>query len=207
MQPVVIVPYRDRATHLHHFIPAVRRYLPHAEIVVVEQGNSEPFNKGWLVNIGFLETERHGGYWIMHDVDTLPVEADYSNPDVPTHIATRCSQFNYEMPYPEYFGGVILFKALHFRLVNGFVNSLRGWGAEDDILYNSFVSRTIPVVRREGTFVNLPHERNVNKEDYDHNVKVGSSHRDYSDGLTSCRYKIKGRVRHTEYLHIMADYC
>lgn len=124
MKPVVIVPYRNREEHLKQFAPKMKEYLE-CDILVVEQLDNKPFNRGALLNIGFLETENDYPYFIMHDVDMIPITADYSYPDKPTHIATQCSQFEYKMPYGGYFGGVNLFTKEQFRSVNGFVNTLR----------------------------------------------------------------------------------
>ena len=168
----------------------------------VEQANNRPFNRGWLFNAGFLETEQEGDYWITHDVDMIPVSADYSYPQQPTHLATRCSQFNYAMPYPEYFGGVVLYTAQQFRSVNGFVNSLRGWGAEDDILYRSFIARGITPERRDCTFECLPHERKINNADYQFNIALWRRPRNFNDGLNTCRYSVLLKEEREQYTHL-----
>ena len=58
----VIVPYRDREEHLKVFVPHLCEYLTNSgigfEIIVVEQGDSKPFNRGSLLNLGFLKAEK-----------------------------------------------------------------------------------------------------------------------------------------------------
>jgi len=53
----VIVPYRDREKHLKKFIPHITDFLnEHTipfEILVVEQADDLPFNRGRLLNVGF----------------------------------------------------------------------------------------------------------------------------------------------------------
>lgn len=71
----IIVPYRDREDHLKEFIPHMNKYLPDAKIVIVEQADEKPFNRGKLLNVGFLETDFF--YYCFHDVDHLPVSVPY----------------------------------------------------------------------------------------------------------------------------------
>ena len=115
MRGIIVVPYRDRAEHLARFRDAIKPYgLP---LVVVEQADNLPFNRAKLFNVF---AKRLGGfydYYVFHDVDMMPVNPDYSYPEVPTHIATMCSQFHYMMPYAEYFGGVTLFNRRILRLL------------------------------------------------------------------------------------------
>lgn len=190
MKPLVIVPYRDRADHLRIFAPAIKKVLPDCSILVVEQFNKRPFNRGALLNIGFLESQNHYDYFIFHDVDMIPVKADYSYPIAPTHIATMCSQFNFRMPYANYFGGVNIFTAEQFKAVNGFVNTLKGWGGEDDILYFSFMAKGIRIERRQCAFKSLPHKRIIDAENYKYNTEVVKNGRDWEDGLTSLKYEV-----------------
>ena len=49
-----IVPYRDRSTHLNTFISYMESYLKDYtyEVIVIEQVDNQPFNRGKLLNIG-----------------------------------------------------------------------------------------------------------------------------------------------------------
>lgn len=133
----IIVPYRDREEHLARFVPHMDDFLSKIEhkIFVIEQGDDKPFNRGWLLNIGFDIAKKQGyDYFCFHDVDMLPEDksCDYSWVDKPTHLASRLSKFNYRLVYPEYIGGVSLINKEHFEWINGFSNSYWGWGFEDD---------------------------------------------------------------------------
>ena len=104
----IIVPYRDREEHLAQFVPHMDKFLSNKEIdykiFVVEQGNDRPFNRGWLINVGYTIAKEQGfDYFCFHDVDMLPEDetCDYSWVDKPTHIAARLSKFNYRLAYPE----------------------------------------------------------------------------------------------------------
>ena len=79
----VIVPYRGRPTHLRKFKDHITDYLKEKNIsfqlIVVEQSDSLPFNRGKLLNIGFLEAlKKRCDYLVFHDVDMLPLSVDYS---------------------------------------------------------------------------------------------------------------------------------
>src|SRR5690348_11136387 len=98
---IIVVPYRDRNLHLIEFVRHMTKRFKEAQIVVIEQVPGKPFNRGKLLNIGFIEFV--GEYYAFHDVDMLPIRADYSYPESPTHIATEVEQFGFQMPFPEYF--------------------------------------------------------------------------------------------------------
>ena len=74
----VIVPYRDREEQLEIFIDEITNYLDSTLdndyiIIIAEQLDKKKFNRGKLLNIGFLKAEEEGGdYVIFHDVDMDP---------------------------------------------------------------------------------------------------------------------------------------
>ena len=80
----LIVPYRDRAEHIRQFLPYMLSYLPKqgvdATVYVVEQENGKAFNRAKLLNIGVLEAEVDCDYFVMHDVDMIPVCLLYTSP-------------------------------------------------------------------------------------------------------------------------------
>lgn len=204
MTPIIIVPYRDREEHLKVFVPALNEYLPEAKIFVIEQDDDRPFNRGKLINAGFLVCESQDDYFIMHDVDMIPVKGlvDYSYPEAPMHIATQASQFNYILPYDTYFGGVNIFTGEQFRSINGFVNTMIGYGAEDDSVYQSFMINNISICRRLCRFESLPHERHIDPILHRRNVQKLNRPRDFNDGLTSCIFTITSREEKEGYTHI-----
>ena len=55
----VIVPYRKRPGHLRKFRESIESYLKDQdyELIVVEQNDDLPFNRGKLLNIGFQQSE------------------------------------------------------------------------------------------------------------------------------------------------------
>ena len=57
----VIVPYRNRPNQLKHFLNHIKLYLDKKdidyEIIKVEQTDKKDFNRGKLLNIGFIKAE------------------------------------------------------------------------------------------------------------------------------------------------------
>ena len=150
----IIVPYRDREEHLAQFVPHMEKFLSDKKIdfkiFVVEQGNDRPFNRGWLINVGYDISAQQGyDYFCFHDVDMLPEDetCDYSWVDKPTHLAARLSKFHYRLVYPEYFSGVTLFNKEHFEWINGYSNKYWGWGFEDDELGDRVKAANMAYVR------------------------------------------------------------
>lgn len=170
----VIVPYRDREKHLTLFKKCISEYLTNLgitfELIIVEQIDTKPFNRGKLLNIGFIEAERLGcTYVVFHDVDMLPVNVDYSYSDIPLHLATNIINI------PTYFGGVTLFPMSVFKSINGFPNEYWGWGFEDDeLLRRCIITDTIrfrnkkvsqPALKFTGddSYVKIPNTINFKK--------------------------------------------
>lgn len=136
----VIVPYRKRPSHLRKFQQSIREYLTEYdyELIIVEQSDDLPFNRGKLLNIGFKTALRKQcDYVAFHDVDMLPNDdCDYSHPgDTPKHIATYLSQWDNTLRDIHYFGGVVIFTIEQFEKVNGYQTDYWGWGFEDDDLF------------------------------------------------------------------------
>ena len=155
----VIVPYRKRPTHLRRFRESIESYLKGQdyELIVVEQADDLPFNRGKLLNIGFRTALRKQcDYVVFHDIDMLPIDVDYSYSEVPLHLATNFTNSKREI-FDTYFGGVTLFPVDLFKRVNGYSNEYWGWGFEDDDLLlrlteqNVFTDFDIYEVPKENT--------------------------------------------------------
>ena len=81
----VIVPYRNRYRQLVKFKESFHAYMRKNHLgidyslIIVEQDDSSAFNRGKLLNIGFVKAkELKCDYVIFHDVDMLPMNVDYS---------------------------------------------------------------------------------------------------------------------------------
>lgn len=205
----LVIPYRNRKEHLAKFIKHYSSILPNAHIVIMEQFDDKPFNRAKLFNIFYIEIGWRYDWFACHDVDMYlitektPIDV-YSFPHTPTHIATRCQQFDYKMPYKNYFGGVTLFSSGDFGYVNGYSNNMWGWGAEDDEMYNNVTAKGLSVNRREAYFECAEHERVIGKE-YRNNVELLKQGRGKNDGLSSCVYNIKRWRKDDSLIHIFVE--
>ena len=155
----IIVPYRKRPGHLRKFRESIESYLKDQdyELIVVEQNDDLPFNRGKLLNVGFQQAIRKQcDYVVFHDIDMLPIDVDYSYSDVPIHLATNFTNSDREI-FKTYFGGITMFPIDLFKKVNGYSNEYWGWGFEDDDLLmrlteqNVFTDYEIYDVPKEST--------------------------------------------------------
>ena len=138
----IIVPYRDRQEHLDVFVPHIHEFLKDKgidyTIFIAEQTDNRPFNYGKLCNVVTKEVGKEYTYFAFHDIDMLPMndECDYGYPESPTHLATNVEAHDNKLPYPQYFGGVVLISREDFENANGYSNEYWGYGFHDlDLLY------------------------------------------------------------------------
>ncbi|XP_050738620.1 beta-1,4-N-acetylgalactosaminyltransferase bre-4-like isoform X5 [Eriocheir sinensis] len=154
----IIIPYRDRRSHLaalvHHLHPFLQRQLIEYNIYVVEQAGNGPFNRGMLMNVGFTEALQQFPYdcILLHDVDLVPEDDRnlYTCPQPPRHMSALISSHHYRLIYPGYFGGVSAMTTDQFRAINGFSNEFWGWGAEDDDLFKRVRHKKLNISRYPG---------------------------------------------------------
>ncbi|NBO36336.1 hypothetical protein EBU91_02190 [bacterium] len=170
----IVVPYRNRKEHLDKFLPAIEscRFLDGIdyEIVIVEQEDGKPFNRGKILNIGSVHS-KNSTYYCFHDVDMLPISSDYSYVSIPTHLASEAEQFGFKLPYNGYFGGVTLFDKYSFTRINGYSNDYWGWGAEDDDVMFRCIVKGIRPARKIGRYLSLSHERVITQDLYNENLR------------------------------------
>ena len=148
----VVVPYRDRYDQLVSFKRKMSDYLNKRDIdyvlIIVEQDDAKLFNRGKLLNIGFIRAEKEGcDYVVFHDIDMVPIKVDYTYSDVPVHLATDLLDEGSGKKadiFDTYFGGVTIFPVNAFRIINGYSNDYWGWGFEDDDLFLRCVQKKIP---------------------------------------------------------------
>ncbi|XP_046451322.1 beta-1,4-N-acetylgalactosaminyltransferase bre-4-like [Daphnia pulex] len=153
----IIVPYRNRKNHLRIFLRYMHPFLQRQQleyiVVVVEQSEGSPFNRGLLMNIGFKETQLREKFqcFIFHDVDLLPEDDRnlYTCPEEgnPRQMAFSIDIYDYKPTIENHFGGVNAFYSGDFQRINGFSNSYWGWGSEDDDLYHRVLHHNLSVTR------------------------------------------------------------
>lgn len=210
----VVVPYRDREAHLRRLYPALAQALfdqlgDAFRIYVVEQAPGRPFNRGLIRNAGYAiaRADDVPSQVCFHDVDYLPVAADYSPVEAPTRLIWHGLR-NVE-DYDVFFGGVVALPASDFERINGYGNVYWEWGCEDFELRLRCMAARLPVRYRDGTFAPILHRQEGVQRDGSlteaakrmeallHSrvggLKDGSVQR--ADGLSTARYRETARQR------------
>ena len=72
----IIIPYRNRKEHLDMYLKMIQTYKTSTpyEVIIVEQEDGKPFNRGFIRNIGFTLRNPSTDYVIFNDVDIIPTE-------------------------------------------------------------------------------------------------------------------------------------
>ena len=217
----IVVPYRDREHHIDPFIHGMSKHMDYYhpeigyEIHLIEQSDDKQFNRAKLLNIGYNINKHSDCYFCFHDIDLIPEGrcCDYSSPNTPVHLSAFCSQFRYELPYKDIFGGVTLFDKLHFEKVNGYSNEYWGWGGEDDdmkkrmdnpakLIKQRLVSSEAAIIwhRRNGRFLSLDHPHARDNKAHQANIKKLRSKYDFGDdGLNTLDYDLIESITHDSY--------
>ncbi len=159
----IIVPYRNRAEHLVRFLPHMVSYFERDKldraidysIHVVEQLGTLPFNRGALLNAGFRIARDSADYFCFHDVDYLPIWADYSYVTRPTRLVWH--GLDPQTDYRAFMGAVVAVNRSDFERINGYSNDYPGWGYEDDDLRTRCQVAGLELAFRDGSYTTLPH--------------------------------------------------
>jgi len=193
MNPTIVIPYRNRRLHLQQFLPYYRKLLPAATFIVVEQSMKKEFNAFKLCNVGAKYAWDSAEYFCFHDVDMLVQgKPDYSYPETPIHCATNASQFNWQMPFPEFFGGVVVFNKPDLEKCNGYSNNFFSWGGGDNELYNRCLAVGLEVNRRPHRYLSLPHPKRHPTGFDPVRQKQAEQERGPNDGLSNVEFEIIG---------------
>lgn len=139
MHTYIIVPYRNREKHLDLFMrDNIKKYNAifgdNYSVIIVEQSNdNRNFNRGKLLNVGFLFANDDNGMYIFHDIDLCPLSDDACN------LYKKESEniigiYNNDNSKWGSLGGIIKMNHKNYVAMNGHPNYLWGWGGEDDVL-------------------------------------------------------------------------
>ena len=203
----IIVPYRDnldgsqvRYKQMRKFIKVMPTYLKKLgkkytfKIIIIEQGNKKKFNRGVLLNVGFLLAEHNVDYFIFHDVDLFPdndmLKYYGCYPFKPIHLAHIWTKYSVS---GKYFGGVNSFNKEDFRKINGYPNNYWGWGGEDDELYDRVVNSNLTVINpKNGKYKEMEHEKPTKAEEnpFPNKMKLRLQHNKWKEnGLNNVKYR------------------
>ena len=221
----IVIPYRDRVEHLFQTVPHLATYFTRdkldvdlsVRIIVVEQPVGGPFNRGLMCNIGYKLVRDAIDYVCFHDVDYLPIWADYRCPDLPTMIIWHGFESRPLDPaqpqarllnkVERCFSAVVLIRKEQFEHVNGYPVQYWGWGPEDGELRLRLELTGYGVRHRKGTFMALDHinagydvqgrptpAHCANQALFNSRWEGGQPKYDWrADGLNSTRFEIVGR--------------
>lgn len=151
----IIIPFRNRNEHLQEFIRRFTSYLEGKDIdvqfFVMNQMNPGLFNRGAMLNCGFIEAcrTRPDGLFVFHDVDIYPTEwgsISYDTP--PGHI-------RHPIAMEGNLGLICCFWKPEFERVNGFP-AYHGWGIEDCTILHRAIRCAIPIDRKNQV---QPHQK------------------------------------------------
>ncbi|UYV79375.1 hypothetical protein LAZ67_17002359, partial [Cordylochernes scorpioides] len=145
----ILVPYRNRSQQLQVFLSHLHPMLQKQRLrygiflieqtVFVSQNDNLDFNRAALFNVGYLTAVKEDfDCFFFHDVDLIPEDERLLYTcclDFPAHFSVAVDELDYELLYPELYGGVSAMTARQVEAVNGFSNKFWGWGGEDDDMY------------------------------------------------------------------------
>ena len=214
----IVIPFRDRQEHLEMLVPALTATLakqavrPH--ILVVEQLGNELFNRGKLINAGMHYAADRSDYYCVHDVDAIPLDANYLCPSQPLRLVSKVRRWDGQWRRtPYYFSGAVSVRREQAFWANGFSNCYRGWGKEDDdFFFRLLLADFLCYYDTHGYFEDLPNPPHQQVERTSiqtlPHVKVNRRRRSRllrglsdprHDGLANLEYKVVSAEQHEGY--------
>jgi len=169
------------------------------KVIISEQNNDNKFNRGFLLNVAFLEAEKNFNFskqYLHMNVDCAfnlsrkyPLQLlDFDKGIIDLHKY-------HELPT---LGPACIFDADSYKLINGFPNDLEGWGGEDWAIYNRIIKNNLNVIMLDGisnsgfivedTNIYWKNDASINN----HNVMLALRDDFKYNGLNSIKYKLEG---------------
>jgi xylosylprotein 4-beta-galactosyltransferase len=214
----IIIPYRDRKSHLEVLLPRLQEVFKDKEyeIIVSEQNDNNNFNLSNTQNIGAQYAK--GNIIILHQVDYYPtddvsyeiknqpvlparkgifVDPEFKPRDI-NDIPGGYRKWHQEID-KDFYGGVIIMRKEHWDAINGLNPLYKGWGNEDEDLRERFKwAKYTPVRNKVGTFLCLYHEDNGNM------INKSLTHQqDFFEGRQI--YSQAFNYKHLGYKNVIAD--
>jgi hypothetical protein len=168
----VVIPFRDRDAHLQQLLPVLtatlREQAIEHRILIVEQAPGGLFNRGKLINVGMHYAADLSDYYCIHDVDAVPIVADYRCPSQPLRLVhTIVTETERTTRTDYYFSGAVSVRKEQAYAAGGFSNEYWGWGKEDDdFFFRLLLAGCVCYYDTRGEFRDLPnphHQQVVRK--------------------------------------------
>lgn len=213
MKLKLVVPYRDRLDNSKIFIPHMNEYLRQQEIDyeiwIIEQGNNKHFNKGLLVNAGFLLSKSENSYFCEQDIDLIPM-----NNEISYKYPGKMFRHPYGGKLDHNLGLLFITDSECFEKCNGFPNNYYGWGSEDINLMHRVKAVNIPI--DESNFLyqhqcktkELFHYRRPDQDETNEkNEKLGAIDNWKENGLSNCKFTVlhKNMINENTF-HVIIDF-
>ena len=142
----IIIPHQNNIEHLKKLLSYFNNNFNHkVDIFIIDQNNGDNFNRGFLLNVGYLIAKKHYSYdrYIFHDVDYYPdknlYELYFKFIDYNIHFINFSND--------KFLGGIFAIKSDDFEKINGFPNNFFGIGTEHEAFYNRCAINNIKIYR------------------------------------------------------------
>jgi beta-1,4-galactosyltransferase 1 len=169
------------------------------KIFICEQNDDDKFNRGKLLNIAFLESEKLFNFSKKY----FHMNTDYLfdlNRNFPAEILNLTTGvIDLHKPPFNVLGAACVFDPETYNIINGFPNDLLGWGGDDWAIYNRLIKKNVSIFYPKNlTNSGFIIENNDDKiyTDISNNIKnMNLAKRDdiNTNGLSSCIYKINSK--------------
>jgi hypothetical protein len=167
------------------------------KIIICEQNDDKLFNRGKLLNVAFIESEKLFNFKKLY----FHINIDYYfnlNIPFPNEIKNFTNGFLdlYKFPFP-ILGSACLFDGESYKVINGFPNDICGWGGDDWAIYNRIIHKKLQIIYPK----NIIDLGFIIEDSYDKTIETDRSHNSKNielarradldtNGLNSCIYTI-----------------
>ena len=167
------------------------------KIMICEQNDSNRFNRGKLLNIAFLASEKIFNFPKKY----FHMNTDYKfdlNREFPQEILNlNKGVIDLHRPPYDVLGAACVFDPDSYSKINGFPNDLLGWGGDDWAIYNRLVRSNVPIfypkdLTNSGFIIeNNDDKRVTDTSNNDRNMMLAKRNDINTNGLTTCSYKVR----------------
>lgn len=144
------------------------------DLFIIDQNNADKFNRGLLLNIGYLIAMKNHSYdrYIFHDINYFPDEELFT-------LYFKYINYNIHFVSPElnnspnnFIGGVFAIKKVDFEKINGYPNNFFGHGTENEAFYNRCAKMDLVIYRpTKGLFKDKFYDNRIDKSNkYSDNI-------------------------------------
>jgi hypothetical protein len=168
------------------------------KIMICEQNDDERFNRGKLLNIAFLESEKlfdfpdPNKYFHMNTDYLFDLKRSF-----PLAILNlNNGVIDLHRPIPGVLGAACVFDPDSYKIINGFPNDLLGWGGDDWAIYNRLIRKQVQIfyprnLSNSGFIIENNDDKKITDQSNNFkNMELSKRNDIETNGLTTCIYKI-----------------